>query len=62
MELGAEFKALLPVSGEEDIGKPVPEIIHHLIFFVFVSQALPEYCSLLQEKAKKEVISYTNDP
>jgi len=23
MEFGAEFKALLPVSGEEDIGKPV---------------------------------------
>ena len=23
MEFGAEFKALLPVSGEEDIGRPV---------------------------------------
>lgn len=23
MELGTEFKALLPVSGEEDIGRPV---------------------------------------
>lgn len=68
MELGAEFKALLPVSGEEDIGRPVvspeakgsvhlldfrisiskfPKKIHHLYsFFVFVSQALPEYCSL----------------
>ena len=43
MELGAEFKALLLVSGEEDIGKPVvsPEAkgsVHLLDFGISLSK------------------------
>ena len=43
MELGPEFKALLPVSGEEDIGRPVvsPEAkgsVHLLDFRISLSK------------------------
>ena len=43
MELGAEFKALLPVSGEKDIGRPVasPEAkgsVHLLDFRISFSK------------------------